>query len=78
MNALRNDNCLAGMKCPRCGNGDELEICGMATFIVIDDGTSEFRDVEWGEDSECSCPECRHTAMVRDFTVESEVGDEQA
>lgn len=66
---MANTNCLAGLKCPKCGQEDMLKITGVTTFEVTDDGTGDHDDVEWDDDSPCSCPGCEYTGKLRDFEV---------
>jgi len=63
----KNENCLAGMRCPCCGALEPYEI-GVAGFITVHDyGTGFYEDVEWTDDSSCRCLTCGHCAQVSDF-----------
>lgn len=62
-----NVNCLAGLKCPKCGSLGPLRITAVAEFVVADDGTDEFGDVEWSETSAASCTVCSWSGQVKDF-----------
>ena len=56
---MTNTNCLAGVKCPACGNEDtfRIEVTTMAT--VTDDGAEvEHGDMEWDETSHAECASC--------------------
>ena len=64
-----NDNCLDGLRCPRCGNEASFRIAATATFLVVDDGTEEHENVEWDDASRIDCTGCYHSATVADFTV---------
>jgi hypothetical protein len=74
-----NENCLAGMACPRCGDFGPFKIhvtqSGMAE--VADDGT-DFAggDTEWDDDSACRCLACGHEATVRQFSGEDDLPGE--
>jgi hypothetical protein len=37
---------------------------------VYDEGTDEYGDVEWEDDSYCRCHKCDHTGVVKDFQKE--------
>lgn len=58
MSNIPNDNCLEGMSCPQCGQYERFRITAEATFIVTDDGTDDYNDVNWYSNSLVSCPEC--------------------
>ena len=63
-----NWNCLEGMRCPKCGCATELLIAATAWFRVTDDGTDEYHDVEWDDNSPCRCPVCEHQSTVGEFS----------
>jgi hypothetical protein len=65
-----NVNCLAGMRCPNpaCGSHGPFQIRGEASFTVTDDGTDDYENVEWYDDSRCRCNECQHCSTVKEFT----------
>ena len=67
---MTNSNCLADMRCPRCGSEGPFNISGGALFTVADDGVGDFHFPEWNADSSCDCCECRHSGIVNDFTIE--------
>ena len=65
-----NTNCLAGMKCPKCGALEPFDILAITTVMMFDDGTDPDEpqgDLEWDNESSCMCLACRHTGKVRDF-----------
>jgi len=64
-----NDNCLEGMKCPNCGSEGPFRINGTACFIVHDDGTDEYNEVEWQDNDFCGCVNCNYDGKVIDFCV---------
>ena len=64
-----NENCLKGISCINCGSTAKFEIQATAVFTVTDDGTEEYRDVEWGPDSICTCMECGCSSTIRENTV---------
>lgn len=66
----KNDNCLAGMKCPNCGSLQPFYINAKACFKVCDEGTLDFTDVEWNASTFCVCVSCNHDGCVSDFTEE--------
>ncbi len=63
-----NENCLEGMRCPNpdCGSYGPFQIRAEASFTVADDGTDDYEDVEWSDESWCRCIECQHCATVKD------------
>jgi hypothetical protein len=64
---MTNTNCLAGIKCPACGNEDSFRIAATAVFTVTDDGTDDYTAVEWDDDSDAECTECQRRGNVKDF-----------
>lgn len=63
-----NDNCLRGMRCPVCGSLGSFEIEVTKRVTVYDDGTDDNGgDTEWDDNSSCSCNECEHSGVVREF-----------
>jgi len=62
-----NTNCLEGIRCPECGQTDRFEIVGTAVFDVTDDGTDNFHNVEWDNESSTCCPDCGHRGKLDEF-----------
>jgi hypothetical protein len=67
---MANTNCLDGMKCPKCGSEGPFKIAGTALFTVSDEGTEEYGDVEWDNNSYCHCPECDLDGIVYSFKTD--------
>lgn len=55
------------MACPKCGSEEPFRILGTALFIVNDDGSDEFKGLEWENTSSCTCIKCGHYDLVIDF-----------
>lgn len=68
----KNFNCLAGLRCPKCGNEDRLLIEALVTCSVTDDGAEPAGDMEWNEKSWCVCPRCDEEGELSKFRVEEE------
>lgn len=68
MNKNPNNNCLEGMRCPKCGSYGPFGIVGSTLFKVHDDGTDGHGDIEWDGRSYCECMECQHSGTKDDFT----------
>ena len=64
---MPNEENLAGIACPRCGQDEEFQITATATFDVTDEGTGDYQGVEWNADSPISCPVCGATGTVEEF-----------
>lgn len=64
---MSNNNCLAGIKCPKCNSEGPFFIIATAVFEVHDDGTESYSDVDWDGKSHCRCRECDYAAAVGDF-----------
>lgn len=67
---MANSNCLDGFQCPKCGSLEPFTICAQVMCTVYDEGTDEYGDVEWEDDSYCRCHKCDHTGVVKDFQKE--------
>jgi hypothetical protein len=65
---MTNTNCLRNIKCPDCGYKDSFRIAATTIFTVTDDGTDDFGDVEWNDDSYAECLQCRRQGTVKDFS----------
>lgn len=70
----KNTNCLAGFKCPKCGQEDNFLIGGHAIFDVSDNGTDVAGGyvIEWEDGDYCACSGCMEEGTVPDFRKESE------
>jgi hypothetical protein len=66
-----NTNCLENIKCPGCGNHELFRIAGNAVFTVTDDGTEDYGDVEWDDDSYAECAQCHRQGTLKDFKATS-------
>lgn len=67
---MPNENCLAGMKCPKCHSEEPFDIRATTVFRVYDEGTdSEYGDVEWEPDSETICIECGNRGTISEFSL---------
>jgi hypothetical protein len=62
-----NKNCLAGMRCPNCGDYGPFNIQVVTMAVVNDDGVDETGDQEWDDVSPCVCRGCNLEATVKDF-----------
>jgi hypothetical protein len=62
-----NTNCLEGVACPKCKYEDRFLIVGTSTFTVTDAGTENHSDIEWDDDSSCTCPECGFSGKLGEF-----------
>ncbi len=69
-----NTNCLAGMRCPKCGSYGPFDIVVTTLVRMHDDGSEPLHnDEEWGNESPAICddPECDFTGTVADFREEA-------
>lgn len=66
---MKNKNCLAGFRCPKCGQRDIFNIGGRAMFEVTDAGADAGHgsDIEWGDEDICYCAVCGRSGAVGDF-----------
>ena len=65
---MSNENCLKGIRCPKCGQEDMFYIVGTATFELTDDGASEFQNLEWDDESMVRCPQCNWWGKRKEFS----------
>ena len=65
-----NENCLQGVKCPKCGNESKFHISISALAEVTDEGVGELGDVEWDGNSICLCDTCGEQKYFFYFTEE--------
>jgi hypothetical protein len=66
---MTNINCLENIQCPACGNEESFRIAATAVFTVTDDGTDDYTDVQWADDSYAECAECHRQGTLKDFRV---------
>lgn len=64
-----NNNCLAGIRCPKCQQEDNFKIEVVTTLDFTDDGTGDHQDADWGDESTIECP-CGHSGKGAAFRVE--------
>ncbi len=66
---MSNNNCLEGMKCPKCGGYGPFRIEISTVVIHDDDGViDDSNDKHWDHRSFCGCCDCSYTATVAEFT----------
>lgn len=64
---MTNTNCLEGIKCPDCGNEESFRIAARTIATVTDDGTEDYGDMEWDDDSYAECAACLRHGTLKDF-----------
>jgi hypothetical protein len=61
------------MRCPKCGQDDQIDIRAAVWVRLCPDGTDIFAaengDHEWNDDATAICQGCGHTATVGKFTA---------
>ena len=67
-----NDNCLKGIRCPKCKQEDEFLIYASSWFEFTDEGASEFWNVDYNGDAPIRCSKCGERGTVAGFTVKEE------
>ena len=75
---MTNENCLEGIRCPKCGNESRFFIAATITAEVTDDGAdlAGHTDIEWDDTSWTRCPECDHSGVLAGFyTRDTGIGD---
>jgi hypothetical protein len=66
---MANDNCLAGMRCPKCKSYGPFGIGITAWATVSDDGFDSVENGDWDQDSPCLCVNCQYQDLVAKFTT---------
>ena len=64
---MANNNFLAGIQCPQCGQEHRFHISAIITCDVTDDGSEPVGDHYWDDDSSTSCPECEFQGTLKQF-----------
>jgi hypothetical protein len=62
-----NVNCLSGLRCPNCQSLGPFKIRTTCLMVWTDDGTDDYEDCEFDEDSGCHCVNCGRLGKVLDF-----------
>lgn len=67
-----NENCLDGIRCPRCGHARSVQIETTVTVRVTDDGTDTVIDgYDWNDESICTCSNCGYDDTVAQFKADN-------
>jgi hypothetical protein len=66
---MTNTKCLENIQCPACGHEESFRIAATTMLTVTDDGTEDYRDTEWDDDSYAECPRCHRHGVLRDFRL---------
>lgn len=72
---MPNNNCLEGMKCPKCGYEEHFKIVARVWVDAYDDEVSidEYdQDFEWTDTSWCICKNCGYGNEVGKFKENSD------
>ena len=71
-----NKNCLQGLRCPKCGSCEPLNVTISLTIPIYDDGfefpRQEDHTIYWDDKNPCRCDECDYDGDVSDFNVKEE------
>jgi rubrerythrin len=77
-----NVNCLENMRCPKCGEEDEILVYASMWVSLTDDGTDPYADstrnmggVEWEDKSPAHCPSCGHDGILANWEVQDDEED---
>jgi hypothetical protein len=61
-----------GMKCPRCGSSNRIDVAATVFVRLCQDGTDVFAaangDHEWTDTSAVQCGSCGHAGTVASFS----------
>jgi hypothetical protein len=70
---MTNQNCLANVKCPECGNEDHFYIDTSVLAYVTDDGAdiADGSDMHWDHASMTRCPDCDRDGPISEFYTQS-------
>lgn len=67
---MKNQNCLAGVTCPQCGNSELFKIRASVWVEVDDEGTDPMlpkQDIEWDDENLIDCGDCGHVGKLGEF-----------
>jgi hypothetical protein len=67
-----NNNCLEGMRCPKCKSIEPFRMVVTCFATVYDSGVTDTVEPEWDDNSSCTCIECSHSATVKEFTIKNQ------
>jgi hypothetical protein len=69
---MTNTNCLAGIRCPKCGNEEPFRI-EVSTLVLMYDNGSDVcgGDLNFNENSYIECIECGESGIAKQFTFEN-------
>lgn len=65
-----NTKCLDGMKCPKCGYIDSFVISSTCYATWEDDGSGDYEEIDFDNNSWCLCSECGYSEEVWHFIEE--------
>jgi hypothetical protein len=68
-----NDNCLKGMKCPKCSSESPFRISARCMALVFDSGVDSTTEFEWKDDDLCRCSLCDYVAEVKQFRIKGAI-----
>ena len=66
-----NTNCLAGLRCPKCGALEPFYIAASCWATMFDDGSDATEEIAWDDGSACRCISCRFAGTVAAFAVKA-------
>lgn len=66
---MPNTNCLAGIRCPKCGSEETFHIQATVIVEAEDDGTGSYEDVDWTGEY-IRCDHCQRQGRLIDFDVD--------
>jgi hypothetical protein len=67
------ENCMTDKVCPYCGNRDWLRIEMTSIFVMSDEGTEEYGDTDYTDESYAACADsagCNFAGRVVDFSFD--------
>ena len=67
MDANGNNNNLAGLQCPQCGQAVRVRVTAESVFHLYDDGTEKHEDLEYDGNAAMICLDCSYSGTSDDF-----------
>lgn len=67
-----NTNCLEGLTCPNCGQGESFQVVATSVFTITDNGADDHTDVEYDDDSFAYCTQCDWEGKWGDLSKKEE------
>lgn len=66
---MKNDNCLKGMMCPKCGQAESFDVDVLSTATLMDEGVVEYTGAKFDGGHTAGCTQCDWTGTVSQLSI---------